>query len=148
MDDLTNDCPLTGGGKTTFELIDNYLLILIGHYVNRILTCGGKTGHNSGQCVPCMYHLTQYNVKQHSNCNNNPTSCSSVTFNTFLTIILLAEVKSHECVFRTSLGFPGCGVQKYSVAVNFFAICMQYTVVYKALSVIANVSIQWSAYDF
>jgi len=31
MDDLIDDCPLTGGWKTTFELIDNYLPILVGH---------------------------------------------------------------------------------------------------------------------
>jgi len=31
MDDLIDDCPLTDGGKTTFELIDNYLPILMGH---------------------------------------------------------------------------------------------------------------------
>jgi len=30
-DNLIDDRPLTGGGKTTFELIDN-LPILIGHY--------------------------------------------------------------------------------------------------------------------
>jgi len=30
MEDLIDDWPLTGGGETTFELIDNYLLILIG----------------------------------------------------------------------------------------------------------------------
>ena len=30
MDNLINDWPLTGGGKTTFELIDNYLPNLIG----------------------------------------------------------------------------------------------------------------------
>ena len=95
MDDLTNGRPLTGGGKTTFELVDNYLPILIGHYVNGILTCGGKSGPNNGHCVPFMYHLTQYSVMQHSNCNNNSTNCSSVTFNTFLTTIFLVEVKSH-----------------------------------------------------
>jgi len=44
MDDLIDDHPLTGGGKTTLELINNYLPILMGHYVNRRLTCGGKTG--------------------------------------------------------------------------------------------------------
>jgi len=44
MDNLTDDRPLTGGGKTTFELIDNYLPILMSHYVNVGLTCGGKTG--------------------------------------------------------------------------------------------------------
>jgi len=33
MDDLIDDRPLTGGGKT-FALIDNYLPILMGHYVN------------------------------------------------------------------------------------------------------------------
>ena len=43
MDDLIDGRPLTGGGKTTFELIDNYLPILMGHYVNGRLTCGGKT---------------------------------------------------------------------------------------------------------
>jgi len=31
MDNLIDDHPLTGGGKTTFELIDNYLLILMGY---------------------------------------------------------------------------------------------------------------------
>jgi len=31
MDDLIDDRPLTGGGKTTFELIDHYLPILMGH---------------------------------------------------------------------------------------------------------------------
>jgi len=41
---LTDDRPLTGGGKTTFELIDNYLPILMGHKVNEILTCSRKTG--------------------------------------------------------------------------------------------------------
>jgi len=30
MDDLIDDSPLTGGGETTFELIDNYLPNLIG----------------------------------------------------------------------------------------------------------------------
>ena len=44
MDDLIDDHPLTGGGKTTFELINNYLPILMGNYVNRRLTCGGKSG--------------------------------------------------------------------------------------------------------
>jgi len=44
MDDLIDGRSLTGSGKTTFELIDNYLPILMGHYVNRRLTCGGKTG--------------------------------------------------------------------------------------------------------
>jgi len=31
IDDLIDNRPLTGGGKTTFELIDNYLLILADH---------------------------------------------------------------------------------------------------------------------
>jgi len=31
MNDLINDHPLTGSGKTTFELINNYLPILMGH---------------------------------------------------------------------------------------------------------------------
>jgi len=44
MDDLIDDRPLTGGGKMTFELINNYLPILMGYYVNGRLTCGGKTG--------------------------------------------------------------------------------------------------------
>ena len=44
MDDLIDGRSLTGGGKTTSELIDNYLPILMGHYVNGRLTCGGKTG--------------------------------------------------------------------------------------------------------
>jgi len=30
MNDLIGDWPLTGGGETTFELIDNYLPILVG----------------------------------------------------------------------------------------------------------------------
>jgi len=29
MDDLIDDHPLTGGGKTTFEVIDNYLPVPI-----------------------------------------------------------------------------------------------------------------------
>jgi len=48
MDDLTDDRPLTGGGKTTFGLINNYLPILMGQYVNRRLTCSGKTGPKAG----------------------------------------------------------------------------------------------------
>ena len=48
MDGLTDDRPLTGGGKTTFGLINNYLPILMGHYVNRRLTCSGKTGPKAG----------------------------------------------------------------------------------------------------
>jgi len=44
MDDLIDDLPLTGGGKTTFELTNNYLPILMGHYVNRRLTSSGETG--------------------------------------------------------------------------------------------------------
>ena len=43
MDALIDSRSLTGGGKTTFELTDNYLPILMGHYVNRRLTCRGKT---------------------------------------------------------------------------------------------------------
>jgi len=31
MDDLIDDRASTGGGKTTFEVIDNYLPILMGH---------------------------------------------------------------------------------------------------------------------
>jgi len=31
MDDLIDDHPLIGCGKTTFELIDNYLPISVGH---------------------------------------------------------------------------------------------------------------------
>jgi len=31
MDDLIDNHPLTGGGKTTLELINNYLPILMGH---------------------------------------------------------------------------------------------------------------------
>jgi len=31
MGDLIDDRPLSGGGKTTFELIDNYLPILMGY---------------------------------------------------------------------------------------------------------------------
>jgi len=30
VDNLIDDRPLTGGGKTTFELINNYLPILVG----------------------------------------------------------------------------------------------------------------------
>jgi len=44
MDDLIDDRTLTGSGKMTFELFNNYLPILMGHYVNRRLTCSGKTG--------------------------------------------------------------------------------------------------------
>ena len=44
MDDLIDGRSLTGGEKTTFELIDNYLPIWKGHCVNGRLTCGGKTG--------------------------------------------------------------------------------------------------------
>jgi len=31
MDDLIDDHPFTGSGKTTFELIDDYLPILMSH---------------------------------------------------------------------------------------------------------------------
>jgi len=44
MDDLIGDRPLSGSGKTTFELIDHYLPILIGDKVNGRLKCGGKSG--------------------------------------------------------------------------------------------------------
>ena len=47
MDDLIDDLPFSRSGKTTFELIDHYLPILMGDLVNGKLKCGGKTGLKS-----------------------------------------------------------------------------------------------------
>jgi len=39
--------------KIMYDLIDNYLPILINHYVNGRLTCGGKTGaKTAGPDIP------------------------------------------------------------------------------------------------
>jgi len=42
MDYLIDDRPFSGSGKTTFELIDHYLPILMGDLVNGRLKCSGK----------------------------------------------------------------------------------------------------------
>jgi len=46
MDDLIDDLPFSLNGKTTFELIDHYLPILMGDLVNGKLKCGGKLALN------------------------------------------------------------------------------------------------------